>query len=99
MRTWILWPDLDFPRTSTGKPRLSIIADRAAQILDGRQVSASEGGGMNFNPPASPRCSLNQLLERIGGASGEGSGPSSPLHQELNLSSPSPPHLPRPPPQ
>ena len=87
MRTWILWPDLDFPRTSTGKPRLSIIADRAAQILDGRQVSASEGGGMNFNPPAWPRGSLDQLLERIGRASGEGSGASSHLEQELNLSS------------
>src|SRR6266702_3967487 len=64
IRTCIAWPDLDFPRTSTGKPRLSVIADRAAQILDGRQVSASEGGGMNFNRPASPRGSLDQLLER-----------------------------------
>src|SRR5437879_10366189 len=26
IRTWIAWPDLDFPRTTTGKPRLSVIA-------------------------------------------------------------------------
>src|SRR6266705_2909598 len=84
---WFLWPELDFPRTSTSKPSLSIIADRAAQILDGRQVSASESGGMNSNPPASPRGSLDQLLERIGRASGEGSGANSHLEQELNLSS------------
>ncbi len=87
IRTCIAWPDLDFPRTSTGKPRLSVIAERAAQILDGRQVSASESGGMNSNPHTSPRRSLNQLLERIGRASGEGSGASSHLEQELNLSS------------
>src|SRR5260370_7697270 len=42
---------------------------------------------MNFNPPAWPRGSLDQLLERIGRASGEGSGASSHLEQELNLSS------------
>ncbi len=42
---------------------------------------------MNFNRPASPRGSLDQLLERIGRASGEGSGASSHLEQELNLSS------------
>src|SRR5260370_1000736 len=87
MRTWILWPDLDFPRTSTGKPRLSIIADRAAQILDGRQVSARGGGRVIFTRTASTRGSLDQLLERIGRASGEGSGASSHLEQELNLSS------------
>jgi long-chain acyl-CoA synthetase len=33
MHSWIVWPEPDFPRTSTGKPRLSLIAARAAQIL------------------------------------------------------------------
>jgi long-chain acyl-CoA synthetase len=36
---WLLWPEFDFPRTATGKPRLPLIAARAAQILDGRQAS------------------------------------------------------------
>jgi long-chain acyl-CoA synthetase len=36
---WLPWPELDFPRTATGKPRLPLIALRAAQILDGRQTS------------------------------------------------------------
>ncbi|HEX8881875.1 MAG TPA: 1-acyl-sn-glycerol-3-phosphate acyltransferase, partial [Candidatus Acidoferrum sp.] len=36
---WLRWPELDFPRTATGRPRLSLIARRAAQILDGRQTS------------------------------------------------------------
>ena len=39
IRHWLLWPELDFPRTSTGKPRLPVIAARAREILDGRQTS------------------------------------------------------------
>ncbi len=39
IRHWLLWPELDFPRTSTGKPRLPVIAARAGEILDGRQRS------------------------------------------------------------
>ncbi|MGB2897625.1 MAG: AMP-binding protein [Candidatus Acidiferrum sp.] len=35
MRSWIIWSEPDFPRTPTGKPRLSVIASRAVQILDG----------------------------------------------------------------
>src|ERR1700687_5924565 len=55
IRMWIVWPELDFPRTSTGKPRLSVIAARAAQILDGRQVSDSDAGGAQSSPPCWPR--------------------------------------------
>lgn len=41
---WLPWPELDFPRTATGKPRLPLIARRAAQILDGRQTSSLREG-------------------------------------------------------
>jgi len=34
---WLLWPQFDFPRTSTGKPRLGEIAARAGGILSGQQ--------------------------------------------------------------
>ena len=33
IRRWLVWPDLDFPRTPTGKPRLSLLAARAAELL------------------------------------------------------------------
>jgi long-chain acyl-CoA synthetase len=33
MRRWLLWPEPDFPRTPTGKPRLGEIAKRAAAML------------------------------------------------------------------
>jgi long-chain acyl-CoA synthetase len=41
MRTWIVWPGFDFPRTPAGKPRLSVIASQAAQILNEPQVAGS----------------------------------------------------------
>jgi long-chain acyl-CoA synthetase len=33
IRRWLVWPDSDFPRTPTGKPRLAEIASRATQLL------------------------------------------------------------------
>lgn len=33
IRRWVVWPEPDFPRTPTGKPRLSVIAERAAELL------------------------------------------------------------------
>jgi long-chain acyl-CoA synthetase len=87
IRMWIVWPELDFPRTPTGKPRLSVIAARAAQILDGRQGSDPEGGGADSNLPSSSRSALGQLLERFSISRGGGSRADSHLEQELNLSS------------
>ena len=34
IRRWLLWPEPDFPRTPTGKPRLSLISSRAATMLN-----------------------------------------------------------------
>jgi long-chain acyl-CoA synthetase len=33
IRRWLIWPDPDFPRTPTGKPRLAVLASRAADLL------------------------------------------------------------------
>src|SRR6266550_113149 len=33
IRIWLIWPEHDFPRTSTGKPRIREIAVRARQLL------------------------------------------------------------------
>jgi long-chain acyl-CoA synthetase len=87
IRTWIVWPDFDFPRTPTGKPRLSVIAAAAAQILDGRQAGGPEGAGADFGPPSSSRGALNRLLERFSAETGKESGGDSHREQELNLSS------------
>src|SRR5216683_7503536 len=34
IRKWSIWPEPDFPRTPTGKPRLAVIAARAAELLN-----------------------------------------------------------------
>ena len=87
LRTWIAWPDLDFPRTATGKPRLSVIAARAAQILDGRQAGDLEGVGAGFSPSPSSKSDLDQLLDGFGNSQGGGARAGSHLERELNLSS------------
>jgi long-chain acyl-CoA synthetase len=33
IRRWLIWPDPDFPRTPTGKPRLPALASRASELL------------------------------------------------------------------
>src|SRR6266481_3547883 len=87
MQTWIAWPDLDFPRTATGKPRLSVIAARAAQILDGPQAGDLKDVGAGFSASSSPRGTFDQLLESLGRVSGGNSQADRHLEQELNLSS------------
>ncbi|HET8926056.1 MAG TPA: AMP-binding protein [Candidatus Acidoferrum sp.] len=74
IRIWITWPELDFPRTATGKPRLSVIANRAAQILDG-----GPGGGTSN----SALSSLDSLLSKFTPSRSA----SDHLEKELKLSS------------
>ncbi|HEX2662743.1 MAG TPA: AMP-binding protein [Candidatus Acidoferrum sp.] len=71
---WLPWPELDFPRTATGKPRLPLIAERAAQILDGRETSSLR--------EARPR-PLDALLPRFG----QSAPASGSLEKALSLSS------------
>ncbi len=87
IRIWSVWPEFDFPRTATGKPRRSVIADRAAQILGGHQYGPMENVGADFSPPFSPGSAIDKLLERFSRSRGEGSRVDSHLEQELNLSS------------
>ncbi|MBZ5703546.1 MAG: AMP-binding protein, partial [Acidobacteriia bacterium] len=55
IRQWIIWPEPDFPRTPTGKPRLAEIAARAKELLLGAA------------PPAARRGALDDLLQRFAG--------------------------------
>jgi long-chain acyl-CoA synthetase len=68
---WLVWPEPDFPRTPTGKPRLSLIAARAAELFDG-------------SPRANGRVgTLDDLLAKFTAAKAS----SETLEKELNLSS------------
>jgi long-chain acyl-CoA synthetase len=68
---WLLWPEPDFPRTPTGKPRLSIIASRAAELFNGS------------SPANAPADTLDDLLAKFSTAKGA----TEKLEKELNLTS------------
>ena len=71
MAQWIIWPEPDFPRTATGKPRLSVIAARAVELLGG---AAASQAGTNV---------LNDFLAKFAMPSSAANH----LERELNLTS------------
>jgi len=92
MRAWIIWPEADFPRTPTGKPKLAAIAAAAAlssapQIDEPQSVLAAadrlsralEGGG---RISSESKGGVADLLANIAAR-----GQSHDLDRDLNLSS------------
>ncbi len=77
MRSWFLWPEADFPRTSTGKPKLAEI----------RASVEAQWGNRDFagNWPASTG-GIGELIARLQGGDGE-IDPSANLENDLHLSS------------
>ncbi len=68
MRSWVVWPEADFPRTPTGKPRLAPVAAAAKRILGGLQVAGTDGGAVADRATGlsgASRNSLQDLLERF----------------------------------
>jgi long-chain acyl-CoA synthetase len=56
IHSWVIWPEADFPRTSTGKPRLAAIAARIPELLE----------------PGRKRVPANDFLAAIGFSAPEG---------------------------
>jgi long-chain acyl-CoA synthetase len=88
MRTWAVWPEVDFPRTPTGKPRLGVIRDYAAQLLHG---GSAETAGSDSSPSESLNFkstdAVEKLLRRISGKSGQTASGTDDLESGLALSS------------
>ena len=78
MRRWALWPELDFPRTSTGKPRLPIIASRVRELLNDQP-----GTRPSFPVPPSGRTAVDGLLAIVG----RGLKEASRSERDLNINS------------
>jgi long-chain acyl-CoA synthetase len=57
IRRWLIWPDPDFPRTPTGKPRLALITSRASNLLRfrDRSVIPSVGPAVFAGPESRDR--------------------------------------------
>jgi long-chain acyl-CoA synthetase len=79
MRMWVQWPQQDFPRTSTQKPRRNVIAEFAMQ-----QLTRTASDTPNANP-------VLDLIARITGRSGagiaQGGSRDADLSADLGLSS------------
>jgi long-chain acyl-CoA synthetase len=70
MRIWVTWPEADFPRTATGKPRLAAIAEGAQRILAGAQLDGERSDARSIGRASG----LEDLILRFAAqASGSGS--------------------------
>jgi long-chain acyl-CoA synthetase len=76
MRRWLIWPDEDFPRTPTQKPKTAVIQAAVQQRFASGDVDAS----------ASPSA-LGGLIARITGRQVGALGPDAQLEGDLNLNS------------
>ena len=77
MRSWFLWPEADFPRTSTGKPKL-------AEIRASVEAQWGNGNGAG-NWPASTG-GIGELIARMQGG-GKEVDPNANLESDLHLTS------------
>lgn len=75
MREWFVWPEQDFPRTTTGKPRLNVIRG-VLPACSAHEAAALAG--------ASP---LADLIARISGRAAPALQPEASLEDDLQLSS------------
>src|ERR1051325_4474043 len=85
IRRWFVWPDEDFPRTSTQKPKLEVIRRAAEAQINGGGSSSSQSMPGNGTP--SP--SAGTLEELVGNIAGQRVQlkPDAHLENDLNLSS------------
>ena len=86
LRRWMLWPEPDLPRTSTGKVRRKAVAEWLARI----QATATHSGTPNPAAAAAFGASADWLLSLIAQISGEtptGVGDELRLTEDLHLDS------------
>src|SRR5207253_4458908 len=72
IRTWFVWPEEDFPRTSTQKPRTNVILETVQTNLGSKSAGSSP---------------LPELLSRVMGRDPGEVGTDASLENDLNLSS------------
>jgi long-chain acyl-CoA synthetase len=84
LRCWVVWPDADFPRTPTGKPRLAAVAAGARDILEASSVTRpGKLERCSAAPPQTVSGDFENLLHKFAGAGAA----SEQIENELNLSS------------
>ena len=81
MRLWMEWPQQDFPRTSTQKPKRNLIAQTVNEVLFQKSAPDEKRSG---SVAASP---LGDLIARISGRAAPVLRPDANLDADLGLSS------------
>lgn len=86
IRRWVVWPDEDFPRTSTQKPKVGEIETyaRAKFGAEQTQVNGLRRGALSGE---TPRSALAELIGRVTHRSVGVLEPNAKLESDLNLSS------------
>jgi long-chain acyl-CoA synthetase len=96
IRRWVVWPEPDLPRTSTGKIRRKVVAEGLAQIQAAaatnghRNGNGSHNGSANHNgsgATAAPSDWLLNLIAQITGETPAGAGDELHLTEDLYLDS------------
>lgn len=75
MNHWIVWPEEDFPRTSTQKPKTNVIQEWVQARLQGKEQSGAPAG------------TLAELIERVTGRAPAALSSNANLTTDLSLSS------------
>jgi len=83
IREWLIWPEVDFPRTSTGKPKLVEIRAWADKFLNRAGGGVATADWASLAPTTGGR-PLDALLAVVSGGSVPGTAQ---LEQNLGLSS------------
>ncbi len=83
MRRWVVWPEEDFPRTSTQKPRMNVIAESAKAQLAGMARGAAQAG----MSAAAGGGSVAELIARVTGRPVSATRAEAQLATDLGLSS------------
>ena len=81
MRRWYVWPEQDFPRTNTGKPRINVIAETVAA-----HFPAASGGETAPATPFAASGGLAEVLARITRRAPAQLSLEAQLEKDLNLS-------------
>src|SRR5215813_11680612 len=68
IHSWAVWPEVDFPRTSSGKPRLSAISARLPELLEPQKKRSPTNdflAGLGFPTPVGGSLESLTSLDRV----------------------------------
>jgi long-chain acyl-CoA synthetase len=88
VRMWVEWPEEDFPRTSTQKPRRNLIREAAqAQMFAKSRAPGQTGQQWGARGGDRHESSLNELITRVSGRNVDNLRENASLDSDLGLSS------------